>query len=411
MHLDLEAALHLPLLHGIEALHLQGCQVDKRSLAVLGNCKHLKQLSLANTQLAAGAAEPLHVLAAEGSPGLQLTLDHVQGNQASSILAALAPTVTHVTVKTTTTQELRAVLIMAVQKQCPRLQHIHLSASESKTFTLPLMGIRQLASACPQLQSLTCRRIMLPSMQCLRALLEMQQLHKLAIFRVRDGGQPGASIRWPGSKQPMSLSLGGVTLSEMSALPLQHCSDMLAIDCLSIPPGQTREQLADAMRAALRNAAKCPQVEVISIAGGDDKTPVPGAGLSALTADSPLQLKDGGFAEIGNAALEPEDIQGVAAAWGTSLEYLALDNCTLSASAWAALASAHLPALATLSLRGIAAAHVQPLGAHLLAFLLAWPATRKLTVRVQQNVGSQWLSTWSDILRAHQRHNTQLVVT
>jgi hypothetical protein len=409
MHLDLEAAIHLPLLHGIEALHLQGCQVVKRSLAVLGNCKHLKQLSLANTQLAAGAAESLHVLAAEGSPGLQLTLDHVQGSQLSSVLAALAPCVTHVTVRTTATHELRAVLNMAVQEQCPRLQHIHLSASESTTFTLPLMGIRQLASACPQLQSLACRRIMLPSMQCLRALLEMQQLHKLVLIRVQDGGEPGAFIRWPASKQPMSLSLGGVTLSEMSALPLEHCSHMLAT-CLYIPPGQTRQQLTVGMRAALCNAAKCPHVEVFSIAGGDEANPVAGAGLSALAAGCPLQLKHRGDATLANLALEPEDIQGLAAAWGTSLKYLGMSNCTLSASAWAALASAHLPALATLDLRDIAAAHVHPVGAHLLAFLLAWPSTRKLKVRVQQNLASQWLSTWSDILRAHQRHNTQLVV-
>jgi hypothetical protein len=75
MHLDLEAALHLsPLLHSIEALRLYGCQVDKSSLAVLGNCKHLKQLTLVRTKLAAGAGHALHVLATEGCPGLELTL-------------------------------------------------------------------------------------------------------------------------------------------------------------------------------------------------------------------------------------------------------------------------------------------------------------------------------------------------
>jgi hypothetical protein len=409
MHLDVEAALHLsPLLHGIEALHLQGCYAN-RSLAVLGNCRHLEQLSLVNTQLAAGAAEALHVLAAEGSPGLQLTLDHVKGSQPSSVVAALAPCVSHLDVKTTTIQELRAVLNTAVQKQCPRLQHIHLSTTEGGHLSLPLMGIRQLATACPQLHSLTCPRIVLPSMHCLRALLEMPQLQQLTINSARDSDELAAFIRWPPGKMPMSLHMERITPSEMAALPLEFCSDMLA-RFLYIPPGHTRLQLAEGMRAALLNAAKCPQVQVHVIRGSIPilgEQLAPGAGLSALAAGCPLQPRHREEASLLFLALEAEDIQGLAAAWGTSLKYLGLTNCTLSASAWAALAAAHLPALETINLWSIQDA--QQLAAHLVAFFLAWPSTRNLRVKVPEDVATQWLSTWSDILQAHQRHNIQLV--
>jgi hypothetical protein len=402
MHLDLEAALHLsPLLHGVKALHLQGCQISKGSLAVLGNCKHLTQLTLVNTELAPGAAQSLQVLAAEGSPGLQLTLDRIDSSQASSVLAALAPCVTQLDVRTTTVKGVRVVLNAAVQTQCPRLQHIRLSTTESEPFTLPLMGIRQLASACPQLHSLTCREIVLPSMHCLRALLEMPHLQQLTINSAQDSGELAAFIRWPAGKKPMSLSFESTTPAEMSALPFEHCSDVF-IGLLSVPAGQTRQQLADGMRAALLNAAKCPQVQVFSISGGDEQ-PVAGAGLSALTPGCPLQPKHREAATLSTVALEPEDLQGLAAAWGHSLKYLGLESCTLSASAWAALASSPFTALGTLELYG-----VQQLAAHLVAFFLAWPSDQKLRVKVPGHVARQWFTAWSDILRAHQRHNIQL---
>jgi hypothetical protein len=399
MHLDLEAALHLsPLLHGIEALHLQGCKVDKRSLAVLGNCKHLIHLTLVNIQLAAGAAESLQVLAAEGSPGLQLTLDLTESSQESDVLAALAPRVTQLSVKTTTIKGMRTALNTIVQRQFPRLRYIHLHGISGAAVSLPLMGIRQLVSACPQLHSLTCKAMVLLDLHCLRALMEMPQLQQLTVHSVQVGpGEPPMSIRWPANKQPMSLSLGSTTPSQLSALPLEHCSHV-CIGHIDPPAGQTRQQLADGMRAALLNAARCPQVQVAYVIGSGQQ-PAAGAGLSALTADCPLQLKRRQGTALANVALESEDVQGLAAAWGRALQGLVLNRCTLSASAWAALAS-DLPALKSLGFSCIK--DVQQLGAHMAAFLVAWPSNRKLRVQVPGDVATQWLSTWSDILRAHQ---------
>jgi hypothetical protein len=405
MHLDPETALHLsPLLYVIEALHLHGCQVDKRSLAMLGNCKHLKQLSLVNIELAAGAAESLHVLAAEDCPGLELTVDNVQGSQPSSVLAALAPCVTHVNVRTRTTQELAAVLTTVVQKQYIFLQHLHLSTPEVTPVSLSLVDMQRLASACPQLHLFFCHRIVLPDLQCLRALLEMPHVQQLHINCVRSIGEPGGSIKWPACKQPAGIRVESIPLSVMPSLPLEHCSDVY-IHRLYIPPGLTQQQLTEGMRAALLRAEKCPKVLVFSIRGGGEQ-PEAGAGLSALTAGCPLHLHMGQQV-LSNLALEPEDIQGVAAAWGTSLRYLALNRCTLSASAWATLASSSFPALETLDLHRIK--DVQQLAQHLVAFFLAWPSTHQLSVQVPGYVATQCLTTWSDILRAHQRHNIQLV--
>jgi hypothetical protein len=107
-----------------------------------------------------------------------------------------------------------------------------------------------------------------------------------------------------------------------------------------------------------------------------------------------------------HVALELNEVQGLVAAWGASLTELNLITCSLSAPAWAALAS--LPALATLSISDIQ--DVQQLGAHLVAFFLAWPCTRQLRVKVKGEAASQWSSTWTDILRTHTRANIELVV-
>jgi hypothetical protein len=74
----------------------------------------------------------------------------------------------------------------------------------------------------------------------------------------------------------------------------------------------------------------------------------------------------------------------------------------------AALASAKLPALETVDFW--ITQDIQQLAAHLTAFFLAWPSTRKLIVRVYGVSASHCLSTCLDILRAHQRHNIQLAV-
>jgi hypothetical protein len=165
---------------------------------------------------------------------------------------------------------------------------------------------------------------------------------------------------------------------------------------------QTRQQLAGGIRMVLQNAARCPQVQVSCIAGRDGQL-LPGAGLSALTPGCPLQCD--GKASIVNVALELNDVQGLVAGWGASVKELFLVCCSLSAPAWAALAS--LPALTTLSIK---TQDVQQLGAHLVAFFLGWPCTRLLKVGVKGEAASQWISTWSDILRTHNRLNIELVV-
>jgi hypothetical protein len=405
MHLDSKAALHLsPLLHGIETLRLEECQVNKSSLAVLGNCKHLKQLSLVCTKLAAGAGHALHVLATEGCPGLELKLDQVEDASPTapySFLASLAPCLTHLTVKAAVTQMLSAVLHVLTQKQYPRLQHLDLSGTGSSV-PLPLVVIRLLASTCPQLQSLTSENIILPSLHCLRALFEMPQLVHLSVPYIRTHGAFGAAIRWPTGKQPVSLSLFHLTPYDMSVLPLEHCSQLSAL-CLRVQQDQTQQQLVDSMRVALLNAAKCPQVQVSYIAAPSGQL-VPGAGLSALTTGCPLQCD--GRASITSVALELADVQGLVAAWGASLTQLVLTECSLSAPAWAALAS--LPALDTLLLVDMQGLPQQ--GAHLAALFLAWPCTRPLRVGVKGEAASQWAGTWSDILHTHNRPNIKLVV-
>jgi hypothetical protein len=403
MCLSLKAAMQLStLLHSVESLTLEGCLVEPGSLTIVGSCKHLAQLSLVRTHLAPGAGQALAVLAAGKRAGLKLTLEKVidcqpaeAGHSPFSFLSLLAPCMVNCTAVPSAPCEAKAIMHALGQQQQECLVSLCLGSKHHVDGPAGVLGIEavmRLAKACPQLQSLTCRPYALAGMQCLTTLVEMPHLRQLSVNSIKPTQWQSMAAVYK-RKQPLSLHFSSVTPSQIAALPLDLCSDVWA-KTLVLPTGQTREQLVKGMRATLQNAEQCKSVFLRTLSSEQAGEPAPGGGLSALSASCPIQA--GHHFTLFNIALEADDILGLAAAWGTTIQRMSLQQCSLSDLAWAALASGSFPALTVLSFKDSCDPHM--LAVQITMMCLGWPRGRRLTVQVAGEGASQVVSSCNQAL-------------
>jgi hypothetical protein len=235
------------------------------------------------------------------------------------------------------------------QQQHAPLQVLRLHNPEA--FLLYAHTAQRLAAAVPQLHSFTGQNFGLVDVACLKALMGMKHLRQLSVGLVSDEATEGMTVGWPVGRQPVvawpvgrppvSLHVGAIILSQFPALPLQHCS---RVDCnlLLLRGEATRQQLVEGMRTAQAHARKCPEVQISGI-GAMDGQVLPGGGLSALLMNSPLQLTS--LLKLNNLDLKVEDLQGLAAAAGSSLTHLIMNGCVMTDAAQATLFSPMFPAL------------------------------------------------------------------
>jgi hypothetical protein len=244
-------------------------------------------------------------------------------------------------------------------------------------------------------------------MQCFKTLIEMPCFTQLSVSMVKPTREETAAVtsHCGAGKEPLSLSFSAVTLPQMAALPLEHCSDVWA-KLMVLPAGLTQQQLANEMHQALQNASRCKEVAVNAVVMQGEE-PAPGGFLSSFMDSScPLKVK-GHSLMLRNLALEADDIHGVASAWGPSIRHLHLRRCSLSAPAWSALASGTLSALAVLTLQDARDPHL--LAAHLVVLALRWPSDRRLTVQVTGDEGRQLASTCTDAMKRYKCTNVQFM--
>jgi hypothetical protein len=132
---------------------------------------------------------------------------------------------------------------------------------------------------------------------------------------------------------------------------------------------------------------------MISLSGDDEAADAgycPGGGLQALHSfaavgqggpqQCPISL--GNKLKLNRLALEADDIQATAAAYGSQLQCLSILDCILTKAAWVTITADLFPRLSHLHVlmaNKLAAADI-PL--HLIALGLSWPKSRPLAVSV-----------------------------